>query len=89
MRKDIEYYSTYFNLPADQRNRLKSTNPLERINRELRRISRRCGYFQSQKSLDVFTYLTLKEQGLIIDRAFEAMPEQNANIASLEFAKNS
>jgi len=42
-----------------------------------------------QSSLTGFTCLTLREEGLIIDRAFEAMPEQNANIASLEFAKNS
>jgi len=89
MKKDIEYYFTYFNFPADQRNRLKSTNPLERINRELRRISRRCGYFQSQRSLDIFTYLTLKEEGLIIDSAFEAMPEQNEKNVPLEFANNS
>lgn len=89
MKKDIEYYFTYFNFPADKRKTLKSTNPLERINRELRRVTRRVGYFQSQKSLDIFIYLTLKEQGMIIDSAFEAMPKQNENIASLEFANNS
>ena len=65
MKKDIEYYFTYFNFPEDKRNTLKSTNPLERINRELRKISRRLGYFQNQKSLDIFIYLTLKEDGLI------------------------
>ena len=86
MKKDIEYYFTYFNFPADKRKTLKSTNPLERVNRELRKISRRYGYFQNQKSLDIFTYLTLKEEGLIIDRAFEAMPEENKKNAFLEFA---
>jgi len=65
MRQDIEYYFTYFNFPADKRGSLKSTNPLERINRELRKISRRLGYFQNQRSLDIFVYLTLKEEGLI------------------------
>lgn len=89
MKKDIEYYFTYFNFPENKRKTLKSTNPLERINRELRRITRRVGYFQSQRSLDIFTYLTLKEQGLIIDRTFEAMPKQNENIVSLEFANKS
>ena len=89
MKKDIEYYFTYFSFPENKRKTLKSTNPLERINRELRRVTRRIGYFQSQKSLDIFTYLTLKEQGLIIDRSFEAMPKQNENIASLEFANKS
>jgi transposase-like protein len=86
MKKDIEYYFTYFNFPADKRESLKSTNPLERINRELRKITRRLGYFQSQRSLDIFIYLTLKEGGVIIDRHFEGMSEQNKKIASLEFA---
>lgn len=88
MKKDIEYYFTYFNFPADKRDSLKSTNPLERINRELRKITRRLGYFQNQRSLDTFIYLTLKEEGLIIDRDFEVMPENQKQV-SLEFAKNS
>ena len=89
MKKDIEYYFTYFNFPVDKRNSLKSTNPLERINRELCRITRRAGYFQNQRSLDVFTYLTLKEEGPIIDRDFEVMPEAKQRNAFLEFANNS
>jgi len=89
MKHDIEYYFTYFNFPAEKRTVLKSTNPLERINRELRRITRRVGYFQNQKSLDIFIYLTLKEQGMIIDRNFEVMPNKQRQIASLEFANNS
>ncbi len=79
MKNNIEYYFTYFNFPADKRAILKSTNPLERINRELRRITRRVGYFQNQKSLDVFIYLTLKEEGLITEIQFEDMPEENQN----------
>lgn len=86
IKKDIEYYFTYFNFPFHKRNTLKSTNPLERINRELRKMTRRYGYFQNQRSLDIFTYLTLKEQGLIINRAFEAMPQAKQKNASLEFA---
>lgn len=87
MKKDIEYYFTYFNFPSDKRKTLKSTNPLERINRELRKISRRHGYFRNQRSLDIFTYLTLKEEGLIIDSTFENMPKQKT--LSLEFANKS
>ena len=68
---------------------MKSTSPLERINRELRKISRRIGYFQNQRSLDVFTFLTLKEEGLIIDRGFEAMPDTKQKNSSLEFANKS
>jgi len=44
---------------------------------------------KEQSSLTGFTYLTLREEGLIIDRAFEGMPMQRQKIASLEFAKNS
>lgn len=89
MQKDIEYYFTYFNFPQDARDSLKSTNPLERINRELRKITRRLGYFQNQRSLDVFVYSALKEEGLIIDGQFEAMPCGKESFASLEFAKDS
>lgn len=89
IKNDIEYYFTYFNFPEDKRASLKSTNPLERINREIRRITRRAGYFQNQRSVDIFIYLTLKEQGLIIERQFEVMPNENQKIASLEFANNS
>ncbi|MFA7113910.1 MAG: transposase, partial [Candidatus Omnitrophota bacterium] len=77
------------NFPADKRNILKSTNPLERINRELRKVSRRYGYFQNQRSLDIFTYLTLKEEGLIINRTFEDMPMVKEENAYLEFANKS
>ncbi|MCK4917052.1 MAG: IS256 family transposase, partial [Candidatus Omnitrophica bacterium] len=80
MKNDIEYYFTYFNFAEEKRNLLKSTNPLERINRELRKVSRRYGYFQSQRSLDIFIYLTLKEDGLITNRDFEVMPEQKQNL---------
>lgn len=89
MKKDIEYYFTYFNFPRDKRKSLKSTNPLERINRELRKVSRRYGYFQNQRSLDIFTYLTLKEEGLIIDNTFEDMPKAKQKNTLPEFANKS
>ncbi|MFA7114393.1 MAG: IS256 family transposase [Candidatus Omnitrophota bacterium] len=89
MKRNIEYYFTYFNFSADKRNILKSTNPLERINRELRKVSRRYGYFQNQRSLDIFTYLTLKEEGLIINRTFEDMPIAKEENTYLEFANKS
>jgi len=87
MKKDIEYYFTYFNFPQNKRDSLKSTNPLERINRELRRITRRAGYFQNQRSLDIFIYLALKEEGFIIDTDNGDMSVLKQNMASLEFAK--
>lgn len=89
MKRDIQYYLTYFNFPQEKRNSLKSTNPLERINREMRKITRRFGYFQSQKSLDIYLYLFLKEEKLIIDEQKEDVPDENKKIASLEFANNS
>ncbi|MCF7887182.1 MAG: transposase, partial [Candidatus Omnitrophica bacterium] len=85
----IQYYLTYFNFPQEKRNSLKSTNPLERINREMRKITRRFGYFQSQKCLDIYLYLFLKEEKLIIDEQKEDVPDENKKIASLEFANNS
>ena len=75
LQRDIEYYFTYFEFPSYLRNSLKSVNPLERINRELRRITERIGYFQNQKSLNVFIYLTLKEQNLLIEED-EDMPKE-------------
>jgi len=86
MERNIDYYLTYFNFPADKRNSLKSTNPLERINREMRRITRRFGHFQSQKSLDIYLYLFLKEEGLIIDEQSEDKTPKSEKFASLEFA---
>ena len=35
----------------------------------------KAAYFQSQRSLDIFMYLTLKEDGLITNKDFEDMPE--------------
>jgi putative transposase len=78
LKKDIEYYFAYFDFPPYLRNSLKSVNLLERVNRELRRIIRRIGYFQNQKSLDVFIYLTLKEQNLLIENN-EDMPKETVS----------
>jgi len=44
---------------------------------------------KEQSSLTGFTCLTLKEEGLIIDRAFEGMPTQRQKIVPLEFANKS
>ena len=70
-----------------KRDSLKSTNPLERINQKLCRITRRVGYFQNQRSLDIFIYLTLKEEGFIIDTGNGDMLVLKQNMVSLEFAK--
>jgi len=87
MKRGIEYYFTYFNFSGDKRKTLKSTNPLERTNRELPKISRRYGYFKNQRSLDIFIYLIFKEQGLIIEKTFENMSKQKK--VYLEFANKS
>ncbi|RKY38310.1 MAG: hypothetical protein DRP76_04665 [Candidatus Omnitrophota bacterium] len=85
----MEYYFAYFNFPEGKQESLKSTNPLERINRQLRKITCRLGHFQNQRSLDIFIYLTLKEEGFIIDEGFEDMPVSNQKFTSLEFANKS
>ena len=45
--------------------------------------------FKINVVLDIFIYLTLKEEGLIIDRTFEVMSSTRQKNASLEFANKS
>ncbi len=67
LRRDIEYYFEYYNFPGDERKRIRTNNVIERINREVRRVTRRIGYFQSSESLDIYTYLVFKERSLLIE----------------------
>jgi transposase-like protein len=54
LKKDLQDYLRYYEFPARIRDKLKSTNTLERILREIRRIANRVGYFQNQRSLELF-----------------------------------
>ncbi|MCD6227955.1 MAG: transposase [Candidatus Omnitrophica bacterium] len=65
---------------------LKSTNPLERINKQLRKITTQIRLFSESTQAGLFIYLVLKEEGVIIDRGFEDVPIQKQKNASLEFA---
>ena len=64
-QKDLEDYLKYYDFPKEIRKTIKSTNPLERILRELRRTTRRIGYFQNQKSLELFIFAQIKEMDLL------------------------
>lgn len=67
LKRDIEYYFEYYNFPRDERKSIRTNNVIERINREVRRVTRRIGYFQSSESLDIYTYLVFKERSLLME----------------------
>jgi len=66
LQKDLQDYLRFYEFPSNIRNKLKSTNILERILREIRRITKRVGYFQNQKSIELFIFGYLKEASLIV-----------------------
>lgn len=66
LKRNIEYYFEYYNFPRDERKSIRTNNVIERINREVKRVTRRIGYFQSSESLDIYTYLVFKERRLLI-----------------------
>lgn len=90
LKRDIEQYFTYYDFAPDLRKTIKSTNPLERQLREVRGMNRRIGYFQNQRSLDIFVYLMLKERNLLIERQTktksEDMPVETQSQHSEELA---
>ena len=67
LKRDIEYYFEYYNFSRDERKSIRTNNVIERINREVRRVTRRIGYFQSSESLDIYTYLVFKERSLLME----------------------
>ena len=83
LKKDLGDYLRYYEFPAKIRDKLKSTNALERILREIRRITRRVGYFQNQRSLELFIFGYLKEAKLI---AWEGGNIERKEV--INFAKN-
>jgi putative transposase len=65
LMRDIENYLVYYEFPAEVRDQIKSTNPIESMFRQMRVMTRRVGYFQSAKSLHVFVFGVLWEKDLI------------------------
>jgi putative transposase len=65
LMRDIENYLVYYEFPQEIRAQIKSTNPIESLFRQLRVMTRRLGYFQSVKSLNVFVFGILWEKDLI------------------------
>jgi putative transposase len=65
LMRDIENYLVYYEFPQEIRGHIKSTNPIESLFRQMRVMTRRLGYFQSTKSLNVFVFGMLWEKDLI------------------------
>lgn len=51
---------TYYDFPDKERAYVRGTNHLERYQREVRKVARRVGYFQTEESLDLFIYGVIK-----------------------------
>jgi putative transposase len=83
LQRDLADYLRYYEFPANIRDKLKSTNALERLLREIRRIAKRVGYFQNQRSLELFIFGYLKEANLI---AWEGENLERKEVSN--FAKN-
>jgi transposase-like protein len=58
--KDFYDSLTYYDFPEKDQTYIKSTNHLERYQRETRKVARRVGYFQTEESLDLFIYSVVK-----------------------------
>ena len=56
MEKDIDRLLVFYSFPTMQRVTLRTTNPIERLFREVRRRTRPIGSFTNTKSLDRITY---------------------------------
>ena len=61
LRRDFHATLTYFSIPAEHRRWMRTTNPLERIIRELRRRLRPMGTFQSPDSCRRLIYVAIKK----------------------------
>ena len=83
LKKDLGDYLRYYEFPAKIRDKLKSTNALERILREIRRITRRVGYFQNQRSLELFIFGYLKEAKLIAWEGGNTERKEVINLAKI------
>ena len=83
LQKDLQDYLRYYEFPPKLRDKLKSTNVLERILREIRRITKRVGYFQNQRSLELFIFGYLKEVNLVAWEGGNSQRKVTSN-----FAKN-
>ena len=81
LQKDLQDYLKFYEFPPELRDKLKSTNVLERILREIRRIAKRVGYFQNQRSLELFIFGYLKESTLIAREEGNLQKKEVSNFA--------
>jgi len=61
LRREFGATLTYFSIPAEHRRWMRTTNPLERIIRELRRRTRPMGTFQGLDSCRRLIYVAIKK----------------------------
>ena len=62
MEANLEEGFTVFNFPKEHRKRLRTTNPLERLNREIKRRTRTVSIFPNEASLLRLASAILVEQ---------------------------
>ncbi|MFC1567048.1 transposase, partial [bacterium] len=67
LKRDIDDYLVYYQFPKKEHKQLRTTNVIERLNREIRRVTNRIGYFQGKISAHIYTYLVFKELGMLIE----------------------
>ena len=60
-RNNIEELTTYFNYPTEIRMLIYTTNPIENLNRTIRKYTKNKGSFPSQKSLDKSVFLAIQQ----------------------------
>ena len=66
LKRNIDDYLVYYQFSKKEHKQLRTTNIIERLNREVRRVSNRIGYFQEKRSAHIYTYLVFKELGMLI-----------------------
>jgi len=78
LKRDIDYYMVYYQFPKGEHIHLRTTNIIERLNREIRRVTKRVGYFQGKRNIYIYTYLVFKELGMLIE-------EKNIKLSDMPF----
>lgn len=70
LEADIEEMLEFFGVPEDFRKRVRTTNPIERVFREVRRRTRTISCFTNRRSVDRMLYAVLTYQNRKWDEAY-------------------
>jgi putative transposase len=82
LKRDIDDYLVYYQFPRSEHKHLRTTNMIERLNREVRRVTRRIGYFQEKRNAHIYTYLVFKELGMLIKEKDIVSSDMPFNLSS-------